>query len=523
MNVEPTDSIKRRLPPLKERLQRAGLFKLFDQLPGGEFYLVGGVVRDLMLGRETEDLDMVVRCVPLPLLEGALQGLGRVQFVGKNFGVFKLIPDPPWEPGTIDIALPRTERSQTLRGAYREFEIFSDPDLPLEEDLKRRDFTVNAMALDLRSDRVVDPFDGRGDLKRKRLRAVGDPRQRFQEDYSRILRGIRFACQLDFELDEETWSALRELVSGLNAQRPDGSLIVPREVLGRELVRAFTSEPVRALDLLEESGAIQVILPELLPMKGCPQPRNFHSEGDVWTHTRLALTQLASSAFQQEFPGEKPDAETVLAVLFHDLGKPHTLKTPERDGTDRIRFDGHDRVGARLALQICDRLKLSQYPKGHPLHVDGERVAWLVGKHLILVQGQVREMKATTIERYFLSPTVPGRTLLKLILADSLATIHESGSPDLTSYYQIRERIREIQSRADQSRQVPDPLLNGDEVMQVYRLEPGPRVGEILAYLREEQLTGRIKSREEALALLERSRESFLEGGEEDRGSGKIK
>jgi len=507
MNQPLRQNLKRGLPQVIELIRNTGLLGFFDLFPKGEFYLVGGVVRDLMLGKKTQDLDLVVRKVALADLERALKNLGKVQVVGKTFGVLKWVPKAKGS-GVIDIALPRTEKSEGTRGAYRGFEIDSDPNLPMEEDLNRRDFTVNAMALDLRNERVVDPYDGAGDLARKRLRAVGDPRVRFQEDYSRILRGIRFACQLGFEIEEETWLAIKGLVSGLQETHEDGNFVVPREVIGKELVRAFTYDPVKAFDLLDQSGAMEVILPETLSMKGCPQPKNFHSEGDVWTHTRLALAQLSSLTFQKEFPGEPLDAGLVLSVLLHDLGKPHTLKTPERDGTDRIRFDGHDRVGALMASQVCQRLKLSQFPKGDLLHVDSEDLSWVVGKHLILVQGQVHEMKATTIERYFLKPGFPGKTLLQLILADSLATIHEDGRPDLSSYYQVKERIIEIQNKAQRSQEVPAPFLNGEDVMRIYGIGPGPQVGEILSMLREEQLTGRVKSQQEAITFLNRSKEN---------------
>jgi len=505
MNHPLSQNLKKGLPQVIELIRNTGFFDFFDLFPQGEFYLVGGVVRDLMLGKKTQDLDLVVRKVALPDLEEALKNLGKVQVVGKNFGVLKWAPKAKGS-GVVDIALPRTEKSKGLRGVYREFIIDSDPNLPMEEDLNRRDFTVNAMALDLRTEKVLDPFGGSGDLTGKKLRAVGDPRVRFQEDYSRILRGIRFACQLGFEIEEETWMALKGLISGLVNRHEDESFVVPREVIGKEMVQALTYDPVKAFDLFGQSGAMEIILPEILSMKGCPQPKNFHSEGDVWTHTRLALAQLSSPTFRKEFPGEPLSAELVLSVLLHDLGKPHTLKTPERDGTDRIRFDGHDRVGAQMASKICRRLKLSQYPKGDLLHVDSEDLSWLVGKHLILVQGQVMEMKATTIERYFLKPGFPGKTLLQLILADSLATIHEDGFPNLTSYYQVKERITKIQKKAQQFRKVPAPFLNGEDVMRIYGVGPGPQVGEILSMLREEQLTGRVKSRKEAITFLNRSK-----------------
>ena len=516
MNLESMGIPKNTFSHLKEKIERAGFSKLFRLFPQGEFFLVGGGVRDLVLGRDVLDLDIVVRGVSLKDLEQALTSLGKVQYVGKAFGVFKLIPDPPCDFGTLDIALPRTEKSIGRRGGYREFEITSDANLPLEEDLKRRDFTINAMAINLGNEEILDPFGGMAALKSKTLQAVGDPQQRFQEDYSRILRGIRFACQLGFQLEKETWSSICGLMKGLQARREDETFIVPREVLGKELVRSFVYDPVRAWDLLDASGAMAVILPEILPMKGCPQPSNFHSEGDVWTHTRLALSQLSSKIFHNEFQERSFDAEIVFATLFHDIGKPGTLKTPEKDGTDRIRFDGHDRVGGKMAQKICTRLKLSQFPKEDSLHLDTDRLVWLIEKHLLLVQGQVQEMKATTIERYFLNPTVPGRSLLKLILVDSLATIHDSGHPDLTSYFQLKDRIHEIQNQSNLKRDIPPPLLRGEDVMNLFDIGPCPKVGEILGCLREEQLNGRVKDQKEALVFLQQIKGKIMETKEEE-------
>jgi len=158
MNVESMGLPKKKFSHLKEKIERAGFSKLFRLFPEGEFFLVGGGVRDLVLGREVLDLDIVVRGVSLKDLQQALTSLGKVLYVGKAFGVFKLIPDPPCDFGTLDIALPRTEESIGNRGGYREFEITSDANLPLEEDLKRRDFTINAMAINLRNEEVKDPL-----------------------------------------------------------------------------------------------------------------------------------------------------------------------------------------------------------------------------------------------------------------------------------------------------------------------------------------------------------------------------
>jgi poly(A) polymerase len=477
------------------------LADLESYFPEVEIYLVGGAVRDLLLARETKDYDLLVRRIAAPDLGDFLSRYGKVSWVGKNFGVYKFSPAglPVEEP--IDVALPRTERSFFQTGGYRDFEIQTDPNLSINEDLRRRDFTVNAIAADLKEKRLVDPFGGLADLEAGRLRAVGDPTLRFSEDTSRLLRGLRLACQFSFDFEEKSWDSLKAAMASINAKREDGSHIVPRETIAREFIKAMVSDPVRAYDLWDQSGAFAVLIPELLKMKGCPQPEAFHTEGDVWMHTRLALSQLTSPAFQEEFR-TLYDAEAVLAVLFHDIGKPYTIQTPERDGVDRIRFNGHDQVGGGLARTIASRLKLSSYPKESRYYVEEESLGWLIEKHLILVHGEVEQMRAATIEKHFLNPQRPGGKLMQLIFCDGMATVPPSGVPQLVYYQHLKDRISRIGALTAERSRIPAPLLSGREVMEVLGLSPGPAVGDYLALLREEQLSGRLSGRDEAIDFL---------------------
>ncbi len=497
---------------VKTVCQRYPFLKQIESaFPEGEIYLVGGAVRDMLLSHPTKDYDFLIRGISAPDLEAGLSRLGKVSWVGKNFGVYKFMPFDLALDEPIDIALPRTEQSFSQRGAYRDFHVTSDPSLPVGEDLARRDFTLNAIAIHLKEATLIDPFGGIGDLQAGLLRAVGEPGQRFSEDTSRILRGLRLSCQLRFCFEEATWKALCEGVKRLDAKWDDGSFIVPRETIAREFIKAMISDPTRAFDLWDESGAFSELMPELLAMKGCPQPTAYHTEGDVWTHTRLALSQLVSPEFQNEFTmaplaglpgGAAYDAEVVLGVLFHDIGKPATLQTPEQDGVDRIRFNNHDKVGAQMTREIVKRLKLASMPKETPYHVDEESLSWLIAKHLILVQGEVDKMRAATIERNFLNPHCPGEKLLKVIFCDGKGTLPQPGVPQLVHYRQLRERIKQIQALSQEKSHLPSPLLTGEQVMEALHCPPGRQIGKALALLREEQLSGRISDAETAITFL---------------------
>src|SRR3989344_1450256 len=369
--------------------------QLQARFPRAEIFLVGGAVRDAILGRPTQDVDFVVRNVGKAPLERFLAQHGTVNLVGKRFGVFKFKPTG-LSAYDLDIALPRTEHSLQHSGAYRDFKISSNSALPIEQDLSRRDFTVNAMAWDLYGRRLVDPFGGMADLKKKIIRTVGAPRPRLGEDYSRLLRAIRFAGQLGFTIDKQTWSALRADIKKLN-RSAGGERIVPFEVIAKELVKMFNANPVLALMLLDQSGALKLLMPELLKMKGCPQPRNWHAEGDVWKHTLLALRTLTSAGFQREFGREIIPATVIWGLVFHDVGKPFTISR-----SDRLRFNNHDSVSADIFSKTATKLRLSS------AGLDVEATSAIIARHMLLVHGQADKMRATTAEKYFFSDRFPG-------------------------------------------------------------------------------------------------------------------
>lgn len=496
--------IQKNLIPFQARLKNEPTLFFLDRLaakyPLARIHLVGGIVRDGLMGRlESRDYDVVVGGMTPSQLERFLSGEGKVVLAGKSFGVFKFTPKGADPRLQIDVALPRREHS-TYPGGYRDFEVQSDAALPIEEDLSRRDFAVNAMAWDWKASQLLDPFDGLGDIQSRRIRAVGEPAERFGEDYSRMLRALRFSCQLGYDIEPRTWSAVQENMSHINDMRGDrpSERVVPHEVMAKELLKAFRMDAVKAFDLYEESGGFFQLIPELLKMKGCPQPEIYHSEGDVWRHTRMALGALTSEEFRRQLGDEPPDAELVMAVLFHDIGKPFTIKTPQANGVDRIRFDQHDTLGAAMARKICVNLRLSSQPGDDPLHVDAENIWWLVKNHLLGIRGDIENMKNRTIEKYFLLDEMLGMKLLRLIFCDGSATISPEGKPTISNFLRIADRVRELKAiRAEKI--YFRPLVNGHDIMRLFGLKPGRPIGELLELLREEQLSGRVQTRREAI------------------------
>ncbi len=511
---------------LKKEKGLSFIFPLLKKFPSAEVYLVGGIVRDWLLKRESKDYDFVVRGEPAKKLEQELKKLGTVNLVGKHFGVFKFTPKQ--SPLAIDIALPRTEHAWGT-GGYRDVETQSDWKLPIENDLSRRDFTINAVTLRITNqvpariatrkalqagectNILIDPFDGLDDIKKRIIRAVGQPEERFKEDYSRMLRGLRLACQLDFGIEKKTWMAMKKMMKKINTKNKS-ERIVPCEVIAKEFLKSLMSNPVRTLDLWDQAGALKELMPELLKMKKCPQPKEFHAEGDVWIHTRLALANLVSPQFKkfcQTLPlhlKKEPllSTELVLATLFHDIGKPSTLKTPEKHGTDRIRTDEHDTVGAVLAKKIGSRLRLNSSPD---LPCDLDKMAWLIERHLLTVHGDPLKFTNRTIEKYFFSSKNPGGALLKLIYADQMAS-YVKGEPQLGSLPRLIKRIKQLPKKLQQKDRLPPPLLNGDEIMKILKIKPGIPVGEIIGKLREAQLAGEIKDKTQAVSFLRKQESS---------------
>lgn len=460
---------------------------IFERHPESRVYVVGGAVRDWLLKKDVKDYDLVVAGVPLEELIATLQTAGEVDVVGKRFGVLKLRPTD--DNRTFDIALPRKEYSWSFTGGYRDFDIQSDHTLPIDVDLSRRDFTINAMAYDLRGKEIVDPFFGQKDLKAKIVRTVGSAATRFQEDYSRMLRGIRFACRLGFTLSEQTAKAIAKLGHHLNDRMHD-DWVVAREVISQEFLKAFDAAPQRCLQLMDELGLLAIIFPELKALQVCEQTPPYHTEGNAYEHVLLALQQTEHAPFKTHFPEPLP-LMSKLAILFHDLGKPAAAK---KDG-DRIRFIGHEAIGAKMTAELCNRLKLGSTPYYPFSHDD---LVWIVREHLFAIKRKGQPIKATLIEQMFFSPRRPGRSLLHCMLADQLASVRADA---VTEPEPIETLLAQIHQLAPDGT-LPPPLISGHDVIEWLELKEGPKIAEILDAVREEQLQGKINTPDEAKQFL---------------------
>ncbi len=431
------------MPPAAR--QTAAAFARRLKKAGHIAYFAGGCVRDRLLGKEPKDYDIATSATPAQVLQ-LFPGSNEV---GAHFGV--VIAK---EHGhAVEIATFRTDGSYK-DGRRPEAVTFSTP----EEDAMRRDFTINGLFEDPESGEVIDFTGGRADLAAGILRAIGNPADRFAEDALRLMRAVRFATALGFEIEPGTWEAIRANATGLDRISPERI----RDEFSRLIVQPARA---RGLDLLVESGLIARFLPEVLPMIGCDQPPEWHPEGDVYVHTRIMLELL----------GPEASLELCLAVLLHDIAKPPTRTYDEEAG--RIRFNGHDAMGAQMAEEILRRLK-------YPNHVI-EEVAFMVSRHMQFMN--VQQMRTSRLKRFMAAPTFP--------LELDLHRVDCASSNGFTDNLEFLIAKRE-EFAAEPL--IPPPLVTGRDLIAM-GMSPGPRFKEILEAVQTEQLEGRLTEREEAL------------------------
>jgi tRNA nucleotidyltransferase (CCA-adding enzyme) len=429
---------------------------------GGRALVVGGWVRDRLLGRDSTNIDVEVFGVPSSRLRQLLEPFGRVEAVGESFQVYKL--------GDIDVSLPRRD-SKAGRG-HRGFVVVGDPDLSVAEAARRRDFTVNAISWDPLTAEYLDPVGGRSDLADRRLRVV-DPAT-FPDDSLRVLRAVQFAARLELTLDRTTADLCRTIpLDDLPAERVWGEI---------EKLLLLARQPSVGFALALDLGIVTKLFPELHALAGCPQEPEWHPEGDVWVHTLQVIDRARTRIDDLARPQQ---LTVMLGALCHDLGKPVT--TAVIDG--RIRSMDHEEQGVPPATVLMDRLNVHS--------IDGydvrKQVLGITAQHL--KPGSWYKVRDEVGDGAF-------RRLAQKVDLELLARVAKSdcegrapGRFDCTAMDWFLERARTL----GVEHRPPPPILLGRHVLAL-GLEPGPRVGEILKAVYEQQLDGKIASLEEAVA-----------------------
>ena len=429
---------------------------------GGRALIVGGWVRDRLLGRTSKDVDLEVYGVAAPQLRELLAAFGSVNAVGEAFTVYKV--------AGIDVALPRRE-SKIGRG-HRGFEVTGDPDLSIEDAARRRDFTINAVAWDPLTDEYIDPFDGRRDLEARVLRVV-DPRT-FGDDSLRVLRALQFAARFELSLDPGTRDICRGLpLDDLPAERIWGEI---------EKLLLLAARPSLGWHLALELGVIERLFPELQALVGCPQEPEWHPEGDVWVHTLMVIDQARTRIDDLERPQQ---IAVMLGAVCHDLGKPPT--TAFVDG--RIRSIDHEQAGVAPATAVLDRLNI-QTINGYDVR---RQVLGIVAHHL--KPGMFRQSPTPVSDGAFrrLAQKVDLELLARLAKSDCLG---RGPGFDCSAMDWFLDRARELGVQ----HAPPEPLVKGRHLLAL-GLTPGPRVGEVLKAIYEKQLDGSITTIDEGLTL----------------------
>ncbi|MGH9780351.1 MAG: CCA tRNA nucleotidyltransferase, partial [Candidatus Acidiferrales bacterium] len=423
-----------------EKLRGAGYQALFT----------GGCVRDLLLHREPVDYDVATDACPEEvqrLFPGSIA-------VGAQFGVIVVTGDDL----QVEVATFRSDLGYADGRHPVAVKFSATP----EEDARRRDFTINGLMMDPRDGRVLDFVSGQADLAAGIVRAIGDPELRFDEDKLRMVRAVRFAARFGYVIDATTHAAI--------VKRAPEIVQVSQERLRDELTKMLTEGAARrAFELLDETGLLGELLPEISRMKGVAQPPQFHPEGDVWVHTLLMLGQLPAAC----------SPTLAWGVLLHDVGKPATFKPPAGPN-DRIRFDEHVEVGTRIAEEICQRLRFS--------NDDTEQIALLVANHLRFKD--VAQMRASTLKRFVRLPRFEEH--LELHRLDCL-----SSHRDMTCYDFTQRFLAETPPDAVR----PSRLLTGDD-LKAMGYAPGPAFKEILRTVEDAQLEGKVRTHEQAVEMV---------------------
>ncbi len=423
------------------------------RLQDHEALLVGGCVRDLLLKREPADYDVTTDATPERVLQLFPDSVG----VGAQFGVVLVLRDA----AKVEVATFRSDLGYS-DGRHPDRVLYSKTP---QEDVARRDFTINGLLMRHDTGEVLDYVGGQNDLHAGLVRAIGDPERRFTEDKLRMLRAIRFAARFAYAIEPATFAAIQE-------HAPEIHVVSP-ERIREELTKLLTEGAARrGFELLYDSGLLQQLLPEISAMQGVPQPPEFHPEGDVWIHTRLMLAGLPA--------GVSPTL--AWGVLLHDVGKPPTFRSAAATG-DRIRFDGHAEVGVKMATAICHRLRFS--------HDDTQQILALVANHMKFKD--VGQMRKSTLKRFVRLPGFSEH--LELHRLDC-----QSSHGRLDAYLALKNFLAE--TPAEQFS--PPRLLTGLDLQDMGYV-PGPGFQRMLTALEDAQLEGQLQTKEQAVIFIRKN------------------
>jgi len=415
-----------------------------------EAYFAGGSVRDKIMGKQPDDFDIATSATP----EQIQKLFQKTVPVGVQFGVLLVV----WEGHAFQVATFRSEGPYS-DGRHPDHVTFTHA----REDALRRDFTINGLFFDPLKQEVLDFVEGQKDIQDRKIRTIGDPLKRFEEDKLRLLRAIRFSSTLSFAMVEETFQVIQRMAPKIHQ--------VSQERIRDELIKIMTRPRAgEGLELLSKSGLLKEILPEVEAMKGVEQPKEFHPEGDVFVHTQLMLEKL-----------DHPSVTLAFATLLHDVGKPLTFEVK-----DRIRFNQHAEVGAQLAGSILTRLR---FPKE-----EQENIVACIHNHMRFKE--VQNMRPGKLKRILQAETFSDELELHRI---DCASSHGK----LENWEFLKKKLEEYSEEEIR----PKPFLTGRDLLAL-GLRPGPLMGEILEGLYEQQLEGAVTSKEEALRWV---REHYLD------------
>ncbi|MDD5731904.1 MAG: CCA tRNA nucleotidyltransferase [Patescibacteria group bacterium] len=458
-------------------------------------YFAGGYVRDKIMKRKVNDIDIATNAKPAEIKKVLDKNKIKHIEIGESFGVIAaVIPLTKNTNEIFEIATFRQDFGVSDSRHPQKVKFSSDP----REDAVRRDFTINGLfatnqkisniqypiskqfSISNTQFSIIDFVGGLADIKSKTIRFIGDPNERIKEDALRMMRAVRFACQLDFQIEPKSFEAIKK--------NHDLIKKVSQERIRDELNKIMASNSPRwGMELLDETGLLEYIIPELIAGKDAPQPANYHFEGSVWNHTLLSLDKLTKVPTVLKNKGY--DHVLALAVLLHDIGKPATIMLPKETG-DRIRFNSHDVVGAKMAASILRRLKYS--------NEETDKVFWLIRNHMLF--SSLFKMREAKRIRFLTHPWFPD--LLKVFWVDANSSVRSFKGKPLPPELFAYNKGKTFLEKEKKKPRLPKPFLRGENIMKIMGITSGSKlVGEILRKIYDAQLEKKVKTKKEAMDL----------------------